>query len=62
MNELENKKQKEVAQRNETYRINSEFLVVHLQNHLDSLQYCRGVVPESLEIKNRILKEYHAIP
>ena len=35
---------------------------MHLHNQLDTVQYLRVVVPESLEIKNKILTEYHPVP
>ena len=53
---------KEVMKSNETYGKKNKLLVVHLQSQLDSVHYWQVVILESLEIKNKNLKECHAVP
>ena len=49
-------------EKNATYRKKNELLVVHLQNQLDSVNYWRLVVPESLDMKDKILIKCHSVP
>ena len=47
---------------NEKYKEKNDLLVVHLQKQLDTANCWRVIVPESLDIKNEILTECHAVP
>ena len=37
-------------------------LVVHLDGQVDDLQYWRIVVPDNIELQNKILNECHVVP
>ena len=56
----ENKK--EIMKNNETYRIKSELLLVHIDNQAEDVQYWRVAVPHNKEIKRKILNECHTFP
>ena len=62
INELEIRERNEIVKKNETYRKKNELLVVYLQNQLDSVNYWRLLVSESLDIKIEILTECHDVP
>ena len=62
LTDLGNRKTKEILRKNGKYWKTNKMLVVHLDRQLEYVQYWQIVSPDSLEIQNKILNEYHAIP
>ena len=55
MRGLTENEKKEIVKKNETYRIKSKLLVLHIDNQIEDVQYWRVTVPNNEDIKRNIL-------
>ena len=44
------------------YRRRNGLLCIHQEDHSKDVEYCRIVIPDDTDCKNKILKELHSVP
>ena len=62
LRDLPENENKEIMEKNETYRLKNELLLLHINNQAEDVQFWRVAVPNNKEIKRKILNECHTFP
>ena len=59
---MESTRKNELIQGQEKFKLQQNWLMIHVTGQLEDVQYWRVVVPDDLEVKFLLVSEHHSVP